>query len=277
MSDQDEARPPTPDGVKRILRQRAGFGCCLCGLPILQYHHIIEWSVEEHFRPDDMMALCPTHHDMATKGAYPLSEQRRDQASPFNIQRRLARGLLAVKQDYPAIELGSVLVVNNGPILSIDEEQVIGLSIAEGAVGLSLKLYSEDGPLLCQIDENEWVSGNPFAWDIVADWQILTIRQKKGSVNLSLNAKLIPMKLTGSLWFKSKEIKITEKKIRFVSTNNDVENLAFARMSLSMHENGISLVPNGKGMIMGVGVENRRERLWKTVGEWRKLKDQAAR
>jgi hypothetical protein len=32
-------------------------------------HHITPRFVEEHFRPEDMMALCPNHHDEATKGA----------------------------------------------------------------------------------------------------------------------------------------------------------------------------------------------------------------
>jgi hypothetical protein len=29
----------------------------------------VEWAEEEHFRPEDMMVLCPLHHDQATKGA----------------------------------------------------------------------------------------------------------------------------------------------------------------------------------------------------------------
>ena len=40
-----------PDRIKRQLRQEAGFGCCKCGFPIYDYHHIVEFSEEKHFRP----------------------------------------------------------------------------------------------------------------------------------------------------------------------------------------------------------------------------------
>lgn len=65
-----------PLPVKRQLRQEAGFGCCVCGLPIIQYHHIIPRAIEEHNRPEDMMIFCPNHHDAATKGAMTESQQR---------------------------------------------------------------------------------------------------------------------------------------------------------------------------------------------------------
>src|SRR5450755_2216738 len=82
-----EPRKSLPAAVARQLRQEAGFGCCKCGTPILQYHHIVEWAEEEHFRPEDMMVLCPLHHDQATKGAMPAIEQRQMKSAPHNIQR----------------------------------------------------------------------------------------------------------------------------------------------------------------------------------------------
>ncbi len=68
-------RPRTPEPVARQLCQEAGFGCCKCGVPIIEYHHIIKWSVDQHFRPEDMMVLCPTHHDEAGS-AMDEAEQR---------------------------------------------------------------------------------------------------------------------------------------------------------------------------------------------------------
>ena len=81
----------TPDPIKRQLRQEAAFGCCVCGFPILQYHHIVQWKDDQHFRPEDMMVLCPNDHDRATKGAFPEAEQRRWKANPYNKERGLAK------------------------------------------------------------------------------------------------------------------------------------------------------------------------------------------
>ena len=37
-----ENRSAIPEIVKRQVRQEAGFGCCKCGNPIFEYHHIIK-------------------------------------------------------------------------------------------------------------------------------------------------------------------------------------------------------------------------------------------
>lgn len=57
-----------PAEVRRILRQEANFGCAYCGTPLIQYHHIIPYSEEEHQNPDHMIALSPTCHSEADAG-----------------------------------------------------------------------------------------------------------------------------------------------------------------------------------------------------------------
>ena len=126
-----EPRKAIPAGVARQLRQEAGFGCCKCGVPILQYHHIVEWAEDQHYRSEDMMVLCPLHHDQATKGAMPEAEQRVLKTTPFNIERGHARGLLEVKQDYCAADLGSITMVGEGVFLSINRESVLSFYMGE--------------------------------------------------------------------------------------------------------------------------------------------------
>jgi hypothetical protein len=52
-----------------------------------------------------MMVLCPLHHDQATKGAFPVANQREAKANPKNLITGRANGLLAITQDYCAAEL----------------------------------------------------------------------------------------------------------------------------------------------------------------------------
>jgi hypothetical protein len=61
--------------------------------------------VDNHYRPEDMMVLCPNHHVKATKGAMPEAEQRALKANPWNIRHQMAKGPLAVHQDYCAVSL----------------------------------------------------------------------------------------------------------------------------------------------------------------------------
>ena len=151
------ARTSPPDPIARQLCQEAGFGCCVCVYPILQYHHIVEWSVEQHFRADDLMVLCPNHHDQASKGAMPESEQRQFKAKPHNIVAGLAKGFMAVRQDYCAADIGSVTVVGDGTFFQVGEEDIIGFNLDEGRLEISLRLYSEADELLLHIDKNEGI------------------------------------------------------------------------------------------------------------------------
>jgi hypothetical protein len=125
------ARSSIPLAVARQLRQEAGFGCCKCGVPILQYHHIVSWKDEQHYRPEDMMVLCPLHHDQATKGAMPVDEQRELKSSPHNIKAGRARGLLEIKQAYCAADLGTITVVGEGPFNTVNGEDLLSLNIGE--------------------------------------------------------------------------------------------------------------------------------------------------
>src|ERR1700733_8062410 len=63
--------PPT--AVRRELRREVGFGCPIagCGIPYLTWHHFDpEWRIEEHHRPEGLIALCLTHAGHADGGAY---------------------------------------------------------------------------------------------------------------------------------------------------------------------------------------------------------------
>jgi hypothetical protein len=267
-----------PANIARQLRQEAGFGCCICGAPIIQYHHIIEWSVEEHFRPEDMMVLCPLHHDQATKGAMPETEQRHHKTKPRNIDRGFAQGLLAIRQDYCTANFGTITVVGEGTFLRINGEDVFGLNRGEKNLEISLRLYSEQDQLLLEIDKNEWVSGDPLPWDIEADWQVLTLRERERHISISLNAKSVPLEVRAEMWRSGKRITLDSKGITIGPESGwAFRELALVGMVLEVNTEGLRLGPapgNPEGNIISWG--NRRERLWKAKDAWRIIKSKSS-
>lgn len=55
-------RPPIPAKIKRLVRQRCGFGCVICGSPIYEYDHIVNWSETHHHKAEELTLLCSKHH-----------------------------------------------------------------------------------------------------------------------------------------------------------------------------------------------------------------------
>jgi hypothetical protein len=245
----------TPAAVARQLRQEAGFGCCECGIPIIHYHHIVEWADDQHFRPEDMMVLCPFHHIQATQGAMPVEIQRKVKTNPKNIREGYAKGLLKIWQKYCAIGVGSNILVNEGPVVRIDGSNLLECYLGDENLELSLRLYSKESDLLVEIDKNEWKSGDPLPWDIEAAFQRLTIRQRKGEISLSLDAKQIPMELRAQFWFGGKYIELARDRI-FIGTRNVSLTGGFAAVGGPLEINRDTVGIASGGQII-VGQNNR--------------------
>jgi hypothetical protein len=271
-----EDRPKTPSDVKRKLRKHARFGCCRCGLPIYQYHHIIPYSQEQHFRVEDMMLLCPLCHDMAAKGVFADTQQREMQANPYNARRGLTGGMLHTNQNYCAILAGGVLLVGEGPMIIVDGEPLLTLTPdTNGHVSLSVTLYGEDGNLLAEVEENEWVSGDSTVWDMEADHQKLLIRSAANKVALNLNMKGEPAHLRAKFWRSGYLIDLRGIGIRVNGKNagQAIAHAGFAGMSLEL-ETAIAqlrLVPQLQNAVL-VSEPDPLTRLNKAVAAWQKIK-----
>lgn len=197
MADQ-ERYIPAP--VRRSLRQESGFGCCVCGSPVFEYHHIRDYATAREHDPKHMMTLCPNHHHEATVGALTEAEQRAFKAAPKNISDGYSDGLLRVTEPGIAIRCGSVDLVGKGFKFLVDVEPILALdSDDDGRLLLSLDLYDATDQLLLSISKNEWISGDPIPWDIEFGHRWLRLRRKHREITLEINAVESPVALRGRL------------------------------------------------------------------------------
>lgn len=230
-------RMPVPLPVKRRLRQEAAFGCCRCGFPIYQFHHIVPGSQD----PVDIMVLCPNCHHMATIGAMAEAEQRYHKLDPFNIKRGYTNGQLKVNQNAVAVSIGSNQFVNDGDLILIDEESLVSLNVDHGGrLEVSLRLYDRTDRLLASVIRNEWISGEQLPWDLQSGFQWLRILQGPRDVALELDARKNPVGLVANLWRKHQNISLSGEWIRFngVVKNVGFANLCFVALQLAVDTKG---------------------------------------
>ena len=199
----------------------------------------------------------------------PIDEQRELKSAPHNMKRRHAQGLLEVKQDYCAAELGSVTVVGEGSFLRIDGTDILSLYMGPRNLEISLKLLSETNEMLAEIDRNEWVSGDPMPWDIEADWQKLILREKARKISISLDAKQKPLKIEGEFWYSNRKISVNKDRL-LIHGNNTVGLTNLALVGGGVDLNTERLVISSGGAI--VSWHNPRERLWKAHDAWKRIK-----
>jgi len=264
-------RNPVPEPIKRIVRQQCGFGCCKCGLPIIEYHHIVPRSEN----PDDIMLLCPLHHHEATTGAMKEPEQLSLKAKPFNIENNIVEGQLKINQRHPVIGIGTVQFVGEGDFILVDNESLLSMYVNDGRLEISVKLYDPAGELIAQIENNEWVSGDPLPWDLIASFQYLKISHKKRAIDLEINARVFPLQIRAELWKNKQNFHLEPTQIRFdgVVKNFSVQELCFVGMRLHANSSkGISMEPDPKlGKASMVSRFDLGERIQEGLDVWDKL------
>lgn len=242
----NQSRPPVPTDVARQLRQEARFGCSKCGNPIIEYHHIIRWEIEQHFRPEDMVAFCPNCHDEAD--AMTEQEERDYKANPINIQKGLTEGYLRLKQNNLVVQMGNNYFINNGTILSVDKERLMGIRLnPNGRLEISVDLYDKDDNLIAIIDNNDWILGNYKIWDFEFDYNYIIIRNKLYDISLELDAQVTPVKINGKLWRKKHLFYIKPSSIKADGFNNSVyfSNCTFGLLNANSITQSIELWPTG--------------------------------
>jgi len=261
-----------PEPVKRQVRRQAGFGCCKCGFPIIEYHHIVKDSQA----PRDIMLLCPTHHHEATVRAMLEDEQRSYKANPYNIEKGFVEGSLKINQKTPVVNIWTNQFVGDGNFLFVDGENLLSLGINEGRLELSMKLYDKKDNLVAEIEHNEWVSGNPLPWDLESKFQWLRIRRKLRDVELEIDASKYPIDIRANMWRKAQNFQLNSNQLLFNGVIKEAGFISLCLVALQLvadtSTQTFSIRPNPRfGAGHFVSHHNVQERVKMGLTAWEQL------
>ena len=262
-----------PDSVKREVRQDAGFGCCKCGQPIVQYHHIVRKSK----RPEDIMLLCPFPcHYKATHKVMPKEEQLYYKSHPYNLQKGFVKGQLEFDQKTPVVNVGTSQIIGTGDLVAIDGENVLSLNMNNNRIEISATLYDPQNQLLAKIENNEWISGDPLPWDLESGFKWLRIRRKKRDVALEINAKSYPIDMLVNIWKNQHNLRFSPKQIIWESEKTHVRfaHKCFVGMRISADttKSTFTLSPDPRiGKFAIITDLNRKKRIRKGLKVWEEI------
>lgn len=216
----NEERPEIPLPIRREVRQRCGFGCVICGLPLYEYDHMIEYSVVKEHKADNLTLLCDRHHREKTNKLLSLEQVQKANRNPYNILNKDSSPYLLnfagtdfsiilgeVRQTIPNVNQERDFLI---PFL-VNNKRLISLDIIEGKIFFNLVLLDENGNLLLKIFENELIY-NTEQWDIEFVGRRLKIRKGLGEIIFDIEF-LIPNSVQihkaefncDGYWFKIKD------------------------------------------------------------------------
>jgi trigger factor len=176
--------------TKLEVRQRCGFGCILCGLPIYQYDHMHGYSESTADVPEEITLLCPNHHADKTLGRLPLEKVLQANDAPVNVKTGVSSpygfhyqgGMCTIGiAQSQFIGVGHKLTA----LLMRDEEVISFDFSSDGQLFLNANIRDRSGELVFSVQENEMLYSSR-QWDIEYVGQTLTVRQGQRDILFEL-------------------------------------------------------------------------------------------
>ncbi len=184
-------RRDIPAATKREIRQRCGFGCVVCGNPIVTYHHFDPpfHDAREH-APEGITILCGCHHIEATSGMLAADTVRYHNDKPYCHLGGYTRHYL--KANAPVMFQMGPRGFHTQVALMYEEEELIVCRPPEVDGGpwlFSAKILDENGMELLTVQDNEWLIGID-RYDIRARGKSIEVRAGKGDVIMRMDIEM---------------------------------------------------------------------------------------
>lgn len=156
-------RPSVPREMKRALRQACGYGCVICGDPLYEIDHIVDYSIVRGHDLDNLALLCGSHHNEKSRGFLTAERVREARESPVNIETGQTRpwSLHSYGPDRIDVVVGSLRFRSMaGPLaaaVAVDGVTLIGVRYEHGRALLHALLLDERDQPFLRIVDNELV------------------------------------------------------------------------------------------------------------------------
>ncbi|WP_273808826.1 MULTISPECIES: hypothetical protein [unclassified Pseudomonas] len=186
-------QPPTsrniPYPIQREVRQRCGFGCVICGMPLYEYEHMEEWAQVKRHVAAEITLLCDQHHREKTSGLLPKEAVRAANSDPYNLRNGASSPYtFHFTGSEATVEIGGNSFTcqdrGNGTFmipLLVDDTPLIAIVLSDGHFLLSVVIYDECNVPVLHIMSNQLIySTEP--WDIQLIGRTLTLREGPGKI-----------------------------------------------------------------------------------------------
>jgi hypothetical protein len=189
-------------------RKEVGFGCPVCRSPFLTWHHFDPpWHVEQHWRPEGIIALCREHHDAADARDYSPAELRAMKKTPYRHEDVQAH-FISWQKKVILVRMGSLYTNASGSLFSVNGIPQLALKRNEAdLLLLSFELRNEYDEVLVKMTDNWFEAYPPNLHDLTVTPKTKDVKVwlDKEDVGLELSFDRITMEKLGKILAEDRE------------------------------------------------------------------------
>jgi hypothetical protein len=182
-----------PAPIAREIRQRCGFGCVICGLPLYEYEHLLGFTNAGSHIADEITLLCDLHHREKTAGLLPLSKVEEANKNPYNLKAgvKTPNNLHYCGNECEFIvgnNSFSMIADSDGTVvvpISVDDTQLLGFTLEKGHFLLNLSVFDEYNRQVLEIKDNQ-LFYSLIPWDIELVGRNLIVRAAEREILLDV-------------------------------------------------------------------------------------------
>jgi hypothetical protein len=212
-----------PVQIQRQLRKECFYGCAICGMPLLKYAHIAQYSRIQALLPENMIALCPQHYYKYESGDLSESSLREAKKDPHN--KLQPQDAFSVESKDLTINIGKCKFINTHRILAVDDFDLITVTREnEKYLLLDVNLFDRMNSLIATISENSWVADNIAGWDIYyVPQKRLNIRNVQRNITFEMTIENTELYIDVLMYYNNYPISITRNEISLSGSEIGIE------------------------------------------------------
>ena len=176
-----------PAEMKRVVRQRCGFGCAICGAALYDYEHFEpDFKDAREHHPDGITLLCMQCNQKRRRGHLSRETVKAANAAPVCITSGSASETFDFSSERIRVNLGGVTFVNCETLIEVQGVPLLSICGDDelGPIKLSGFFSDLSGKSILTIDQNEWSVSNTN-WDVECEGPRITIRSAPKAIALA--------------------------------------------------------------------------------------------
>jgi hypothetical protein len=227
----------TPLPIQNQLKRDSGYGCSICGCPLLEYVQINPSDRTSEFLPENMAAICPNHNQKFCNYELPRTQLFDFKTKPHN--KINAKDAFAINSPQLTVNIGKTKFINTYRILSVDDFDLVAIRKENNLyLVLDINFFDVQNNLIGVVSENSWSTDKREGWSIDYEPRHLKIRNATKRISFEAKIEYDEIFVTADMYYNGVTINVSKEQILLENIEQAIE---LKGTTLKNYDVGISL------------------------------------